>query len=43
MLTKLCFFFKNQVHGVGAGFERHHPGNARDRHDARSLPPAGGA
>lgn len=33
----------NQVHGVGAGSERHHPGNARDRHDARFVPPAGGA
>lgn len=40
---KLLTLFPNQVHGVGAGSQRHHPGNARDRHHAGSLPPAGGA
>lgn len=33
----------NQVHGVGARSERHHPGNARDRYHARPVPPASGA
>ena len=32
-----------QVHGGGAGPERHHPRDACGGHHARSVPPAGGA